>query len=141
MDSLDATLLPHVHRQVQVKKTSVAADSTSVGLNIHKGKSEILKYNKENINQITIDGETLEDVESFTYLRSIIDEQRGCDADVNARIGKATTAFLQLKYIWNSKQLFNNIEVTIFNIDAKQFYCTGLKLRELSRPSSREYKY
>ncbi|VDP02283.1 unnamed protein product [Schistosoma mattheei] len=84
------------------------------------------------------DAETLEDVESFTYLGSIIDEQEGSDADVKvrigkarlgsiidehggsdadvkARIGKARAAFLQLKNIWNSKQLSTNIKVRIFN--------------------------
>uniref|UniRef100_A0A095CAI6 Uncharacterized protein n=1 Tax=Schistosoma haematobium TaxID=6185 RepID=A0A095CAI6_SCHHA len=41
--------------------TSVAAVSASVGLNIHKGKVKILKYNTENINTATLDGEALWD--------------------------------------------------------------------------------
>ncbi|VDP47216.1 unnamed protein product [Schistosoma margrebowiei] len=90
---------------MQMKTASVAAVSASVGLTIHKGKTKVLKFKAENNNPITLDGETLENVESFTYLRSIIDEQGGSDADVKARIGKARTAFLQLKNIWNSKQL------------------------------------
>ncbi|VDP17300.1 unnamed protein product [Schistosoma margrebowiei] len=81
----------------------LAAVSASVGLNIHKRENKVLKFKAENNNPITLDGETLEDVESFTYLGSIIDEQGGSDADVKARIGKARTAFLQLKSIWNSK--------------------------------------
>ncbi|VDO66130.1 unnamed protein product [Schistosoma margrebowiei] len=62
----------------------------------------------ENTNAITSDDKTLEDVKSFTYLGSIIDEQGGSDADVKARIGKARAASLQLKNILNSKQLNNN---------------------------------
>ncbi|VDP66213.1 unnamed protein product [Schistosoma mattheei] len=50
----------------------------------------------------------MEDVESFTYLDNIIDEQGGSDADVSARIGKARIAFLQLKNIWKSQQLSVN---------------------------------
>ncbi|VDP40683.1 unnamed protein product [Schistosoma mattheei] len=57
----------------------------------------------------------MEDVESFTYLGSIIDEQGGSDADVKAKIGKARAAFIQLENIWNSKQLSTNIKVRIFN--------------------------
>ncbi|VDO86247.1 unnamed protein product [Schistosoma mattheei] len=34
------------------------------------------------------------DVESFTYLGSIIDEQGGSDANVKSRIGKARVAFI-----------------------------------------------
>ncbi|VDO96667.1 unnamed protein product [Schistosoma margrebowiei] len=78
--------------------------SASVGLSIHKRKTKVLKFNTENSNLITLDGETLEDVEFFIYPGSIIDEQGGSDADVKAGIGKARTAFLQLNNIWNSKQ-------------------------------------
>ncbi|VDP01571.1 unnamed protein product [Schistosoma curassoni] len=70
----------------------------------------ILKYSIENTKQITLDGETLEDVKSFTYPDSIIDEQGGSDADVKARIGKARVAFLQLKNIWNCKKPVNQYQ-------------------------------
>ncbi|VDP37167.1 unnamed protein product [Schistosoma mattheei] len=74
----------------------------------------------ENTNQITLDGETLEDVKSLTYPDSIIDEQGGSHADVKSRIGKVRAAFLQLKNIWNSKQLSTNIKVRIFNTNIKK---------------------
>ncbi|VDP42934.1 unnamed protein product [Schistosoma margrebowiei] len=80
---------------MQMKTASVAAVSASVGLSIHKGKTKVLKFKAKNNNPITLDGETLEDVESFTYLGStlekvesftylgsIIDEQGGSDADI-----------------------------------------------------------
>ncbi|KAH9596966.1 hypothetical protein MS3_00000978 [Schistosoma haematobium] len=50
---------------------------------------------------------------------SIIDEQGGSDADVKVRISKARAAFLQLKNIWNSKQLSTNIKVRILNTNVK----------------------
>ncbi|VDO70428.1 unnamed protein product [Schistosoma margrebowiei] len=61
----DLALLSHTYEQVQMKTNSVAAASSSVGLNMHKRRGKILKYNTENINPVTPDGETLEDVESF----------------------------------------------------------------------------
>ncbi|VDO47520.1 unnamed protein product [Schistosoma margrebowiei] len=48
----------------------------------------MLKFKTENGNPITLDGETLEDVEFFTYLGNIIDQQGGSDADVKARKSK-----------------------------------------------------
>ncbi|VDP20702.1 unnamed protein product [Schistosoma margrebowiei] len=60
------------------------------------------------INQITLDVEALEDVKSFIYLGSIMDEHSGSDADLKARICKARAAYLQLKNIWNSKQMSVN---------------------------------
>ncbi|VDP21911.1 unnamed protein product [Schistosoma margrebowiei] len=78
---------------MQVKTTSVAKGSTTLGLNIHKGKIKIFKRNTENTNAITHDSETLEDVGSFTYLGSIIDERRGSEAGVTSRIGKTRSTF------------------------------------------------
>mgnify|MGYP001798961293 FL=1 len=50
-----------------------------------------------------IQGEELEEVDSFTYLGSIIDTQRRTDADVKTRISKTRVAFLRLKKIWVQK--------------------------------------
>ncbi|VDP53595.1 unnamed protein product [Schistosoma margrebowiei] len=84
-----------------------------------QGKTKVLKYNTEKSNPTTLDGKALEDVESFTYLGSIIDVQGGSDTNVKATTGKARAAFLQLKNIWNSKQLTTNIKVRIFNTNVK----------------------
>ncbi|VDO62065.1 unnamed protein product [Schistosoma margrebowiei] len=115
----DLALLSHTHEQMQTKTASVAEVSASVGLSTHKWKTKVLKFKAENSNPITLDGETLEDVESFTYLGSIIDGQGGSDSVVKARISKARVAFLHLKNIWNSKQLSINIKVRIFNTNIK----------------------
>ncbi|VDP45696.1 unnamed protein product [Schistosoma curassoni] len=61
----DLTLLSQSQQQIQEKTTSVVAASAAVGLNIHKGKSKILRYNTTCTNPITIDGEDLEDTKSL----------------------------------------------------------------------------
>ncbi|VDP07815.1 unnamed protein product [Schistosoma margrebowiei] len=110
---------------MQEKTNSVAAASAAVGLNIHKGKSKVLRYNTACTDPITIDGEDLEYVKTFTYLGSIIDEEGGFNADVKERIGKARAAYLQLRYIWNSKQLSTNTKVRIFNSNVKTVLLYG----------------
>ncbi|VDO60421.1 unnamed protein product [Schistosoma margrebowiei] len=95
---------------MRIKIANEAAFSASVGLNIRKWKSKVLEYSTENGNPITLYGETLEDLASFPYPGSIIDEQGGPDTDVKARIGNAGAAFLQLKNIWNSNH-FQSISV------------------------------
>ncbi|VDO74931.1 unnamed protein product [Schistosoma margrebowiei] len=117
----DLALLSQTKQQMQGKTNSVAA---AIGLNIHKGKSKVLRYNTACTNAITLD-EDLEDVKTFTYLGSIIDEQGGSDADVKARIGKARAAYLQLRNIWNSKQLSINTKVRIFNTNVKTVLLYG----------------
>ncbi|VDP83042.1 unnamed protein product, partial [Schistosoma curassoni] len=90
----DLALLSQTQQQMHDETNSVAGASAAVNLNIHKKKSRIPRYNTECTNPIKIDGEDLEDVKSFTYLSSIIDEHGGSDADVKARIGKARAAYL-----------------------------------------------
>ncbi|VDO54708.1 unnamed protein product [Schistosoma margrebowiei] len=107
LDDLDfadnLVLLSQTQKQIQ-KTTSVATASAAVGLNIHKGKSKILRYDIACTNPVTIDGEDLEDVKTFTDLGSIIDERSGSDADVKARIGKATEGHLEVKATINQHQ-------------------------------------
>ncbi|VDO86790.1 unnamed protein product [Schistosoma margrebowiei] len=121
----DLALLSQTQQQMQEKTISVATASVAVGLNIHKGKSKILRDYAACTGPITIDGEDLEDVKTFTYLGSIIDEQGESDADVRARIGKARGTYLQLKNISNSKQLSTNTKVRIFNTNVKTVLLYG----------------
>ncbi|VDO72840.1 unnamed protein product [Schistosoma curassoni] len=101
----DLAILSHTQQQMHEKTISVAATSEALGLNTHKRKSKILRYNTVCYNRITLDGEDLEDVKTFTYVVSIIDEHGGSDADVIAQISKARAAYLQFKNICDSKQL------------------------------------
>ncbi|VDP78851.1 unnamed protein product, partial [Schistosoma curassoni] len=78
----DLALLSQMQQQMQEKTTSVAAVSAAVGLNIHQRKAKILQYNTACTNPITLDREDLEDVQTSTYLGSIIDEHGRSDADV-----------------------------------------------------------
>ncbi|VDP54487.1 unnamed protein product [Schistosoma mattheei] len=125
---------------MQEKKDSVAAASAAVGLNIHKGRCKILRYNTTCTNRITIDGEDLEDVKIFTYLEGINDEHSGSGSHVKARIGKEKAAYLQLK----SSGTQNNCRLTPrseFSIQmSKQFYCMRWKPGELRKPSSRKHR-
>lgn len=71
---------------MQVKKPSIAVGSATVGLSTHSERSEILKYNIANTNQVTLDG-VLKEVDTFTNIG-------GSDADVQVRIFKARAVFL-----------------------------------------------
>ncbi|VDO53665.1 unnamed protein product [Schistosoma margrebowiei] len=49
----------------------------------------------------------------------------GSDADIKARIGKARAALLQLRNIWNSKQLSTKTKVRIFNTNVETVLLYG----------------
>jgi len=76
----DLALLSHTQQQMQEKTNIIATHSASPGL--IKGKSKILKVNNYNMAPIRLEGEALEEVESFTYLGSVVDKWGGAEADV-----------------------------------------------------------
>lgn len=66
-----------------------------------------------------MDQNALEDVNSFTYLDSIISKEGGTEDDVQARIGKARTTFNMLNNIWKAKKLSLKTNLQIFNSNVK----------------------
>ncbi|XP_073668552.1 uncharacterized protein [Paramisgurnus dabryanus] len=121
----DLALLSHTQQQMQEKTSSVAHYSACIGLNIHREKSKVLKVNTSSTSPITLEGAILEEVESFTYLGSIINIQGGTDADIKARIGKARVAFNQLKKIWSCSNLTLKTKVRLFNTTVKPVLMYG----------------
>lgn len=77
-----------------ISTNNVATVFASIGLNTYKEKTKMIKYNTQNTNSITVDGETLELLEAFTYMNSIIDQHEGSNADVKVRNDKARTTFI-----------------------------------------------
>ena len=68
----DLALMSHSHRQMQDKTTYLARISAQVGLKINKKKTKILRLNTTCERPIMLEGEGLEEVESFRYLGSIV---------------------------------------------------------------------
>ena len=121
----DLALLSHTQQQMQDKTNTIATNSARLGLSIHRGKSKILRVNAADTSPINLEGETLEEVEEFTYLGSIFDKQGGTDADVRVRTGKARGAFIQLKNIWSSRDLAITTKIKIFNSNVKSVLLYG----------------
>ena len=96
---------------------------------VHRGKSKVLKNNTSvSTTPITLEGDALEDMTSFTFLGSIV-EKKGTDADVKVRTGRARAAFLQMKNNWASPNLTINIKIRIFNTTVKQVLMYGAETR------------
>ena len=89
----DLALLSHTQQQMQEKSNIMAEHSARQGLNIHRGKSKILKVNVTSTVSVTLGAEAIEKVDHFAYLGRVFDTQGATEADVKARIGKARVAF------------------------------------------------
>jgi len=55
--------------------------------------------------RIQVAGETIENVEKFEYLGSLLTWDNNCSEEIKRRIGKATGVLASMKHIWNSKKL------------------------------------
>ena len=95
----DLVLLSHNHSLMQDKTTLLETTSAGTGLKINRKKIELMKMNTTANAPVTVGGEPIREVESFVYLGSVVDKQRGTDRHVTARIGKGKAAFVMLKNI------------------------------------------
>ena len=88
----------------QIEQTKEAAEQAGLLLNTNKTKTMI--FGERNIdNNIQVAGETIENVEKFEYLGSLLTWDNNCSDEIKRRIGKATGTMASLKHIWNSKKL------------------------------------
>ena len=110
---------------MQNKATRPMDISAKEGLSMHKQKTKIMKVNTASTEPVLLEGSPLDEVESFTYLGSIINVQGGTDEDVKTRIGKARTGFLQLQTIWKSRELSQRTKIRIFNSNIKSVSLHG----------------
>ena len=121
----DIALLTHTQEQMQEKTTVLSALSESVGLRIHPTKSKVLRIGAPQGKQIKVKDEALENVDSFCYLGSIIDEEGGTVAEVKSRIGKAQAAFRSLSKVWRTKDISLRTKLKIFNSNVKAVLLYG----------------
>ena len=108
--------------QIQEKTSAVTLETPRPdwALRPARGRvSKALKVNTVTDTPIILEDKALDEVESFTYPSSIVDNTRDTEADVRARIGKARAAFQQLKNVWRLSLLGSSTKIKIFSTIAK----------------------
>ena len=100
----DIGLLSHTQQQMQEKTSKLKEEGGKIGLRINRRKSKVMRMNNRNTNSISLDGEDLEEVETFCYLGSVVNINGEVKEEVNIRIGKAAAAFRKLGNIWKSRK-------------------------------------
>ena len=73
----------------------------------------------------TVNGEPLEETDSFTYLGNTINKNGGTEEYVKARIQKARVAFIMLRTIWTAQHIKINTKLKIFNSNVKAVLLYG----------------
>lgn len=74
-------------------------------LKINIAKTRAMKVRAHITANFTINASAIEQLNSFTYLGSVIVANGGSCADINERIRKAQTAFGKLSPVWRSQEI------------------------------------
>ena len=86
----DLALLSSTRRQLQLKNEHLSNASKETGLKINITKTKVMRFNAASEEKVIVNGEELEDVESFVYLGAKVSTAGGADDDINSRLCKAS---------------------------------------------------
>ena len=84
------------------------------GLQVNAGKTKMMIMGTLPYGEVTVAGNTIENVDEFCYLGSIIQDDSSCDKDIRARLGKANGETVLPDVLWQhveglrSKVRFSN---------------------------------
>ena len=100
----DLALLSTSRRNLQQKTNELEVHAKRTGLHINTAKTKVMKIKTDDNQPIVIGIDNVETVDSFTYLGSVMDADKGSTADISARIKKARAAYYKLRKVWASSQ-------------------------------------
>ncbi|KAA5586514.1 hypothetical protein F3G61_32285, partial [Pseudomonas aeruginosa] len=121
----DICLLATNRQQLQNKADDLVDEAEKAGLRINFSKTKEMRINTTDSAPMSIKGRHIEQVGSFCYLGSIVDDRGGTEADIAARINKARAAISQLRPVWSSSTLTRRTKVRIFNSNVKSVLLFG----------------
>ena len=111
----DAGLAAHTEEALQRLIDRFADACCEFGLTISLKKTQVMGQDVSSAPSITIGDHTLEVVDKFTYLGSTIASNLSLDAELDARIGKASSAMARLaKRVWDNPMLTTNTKMRVY---------------------------
>ena len=110
---------------MEEKLEDLSQEGRKVGLKINEHKTKEMRINSTREEGIMVNGNTIEQVEQFQYLGSIVSKKGGTEEDVDQRIKKAKSVFAQLGPIWRSQQLRRRTKLRIFESNVKSVLLYG----------------
>ena len=97
--------------QQQLEETARLAKEVGLEINIPKTKVMVMNTDYDNQNGLKLNNETIERVDDFKYLGSLM---ASCETDMKTRKGQAWGAFWKMKNIWFSKSISISMKVRLF---------------------------
>ena len=111
----DLALLSTSRRNLQQKTNKLEVHAERTGLHINTAKTKVMKIKTDDNQPIVIGIDDVETVDSFTYLGSVMDVDKGSTADISARLKKARAAYYKLRKVWASSQHRRKTKLRIYS--------------------------
>ena len=111
----DLALLSSTKTHIQKKVDRLNKHSKAIGMKTSIKKTKLMRYNAKDQTPVLTDGKDVEDVDSFTYLGSIVNKTGVAEQDITARVGKARSSFNKFTKVWKSSQYSMRTKTRIFN--------------------------
>ena len=102
-------------------------------MKINKEKTKTIRINSRNANPIVLDGDDVEDVETFKYLGAYVDKTGGANYDIRCRIGQASSAFKRFTKVWNSSSYWRRTKIRLFNSNVVSVLLYGCETWKMNK--------
>ena len=110
----DIAILVEEENLCQEMTTKLEEQSAQVGLNISLEKTKVMGITQRPSSQpIAVAQGSIEYVERFTYLGSVISRDGDVESDINTRLAKAAAVFRRLDSVWRSSTLSLKIKLDL----------------------------
>ena len=110
----DVALVTKTTKEMEEHLNKLNTESKKCGLKIHKGKTKFMT-NFETDEEIKIENEKLEKVESYNYLGQITTTNRKSEDEIKERIRKSWSCFGKNREIFMDKNLPLSLKRQVFN--------------------------
>jgi hypothetical protein len=121
----DLFLPSETHGGMQTKLEDLTNKAEKTGLIISIKETKALRINTSKTDSFTLRGESIEDVDSFTYFGSVVAKDGGAAQNVSQRIRKANGAFVQLYPVWKNSRIYTRTKLCVFCSNVKSLLLYG----------------
>ena len=110
-------------------------------LNTRKTKIMVVDNNRTDDHKFILNGEELEEVNSFIYLGSLVNTEVSCMAEVNRRLCMARSTIENMTIIWKSQAICKSLKLRIARATAFAVATYGCESWAYSRKSPRKERH
>ena len=110
-----------------MKNERLSNASKGTGLKINITKRKVMRFNVASEEKIIVNGEELEDVDSFVYLGGKVSTAGGADDDISSRLCKERAVFVKLSGVWKSSILSKCTKIRIFKSNVRAVLLYGFQ--------------